>query len=48
VHDCVGLVMMNCPRCKKEWAYDGKKKFTARYPQYVNCPRCKTSIKLVA
>jgi rubredoxin len=37
---------MNCPRCKRDWIYDGDKIPTKKYPQYVTCPTCHTSVKI--
>lgn len=36
----------NCPRCKHEWNYKGKKRTTDKYFQYISCPKCRTSVKL--
>ena len=29
------------PKCKREWEYNGKRKF------YATCPDCKSSVKIV-
>lgn len=37
---------LHCKKCKRTWAYQGKKEWSADYPVYTSCPRCKGPVRI--